>query len=231
MTLHYSEYGFADPENAKRYGAGSPAMFLPGFSVMHALTAQMLAETTPPDGKVLVLGAGGGLEVAAFAEREPGWHFTAVDPSPEMLAVGRENLNAFADRIDWIDAYIPDAPAGPFDAATCLLTLHLIADDGEKLQALKAIRARLKPGGAFVVVDNCNAKDTPDFDVQMDRFIEQARRSGVPADLLGMVRQNNTEKGEMIPEEREVDLLTEAGFRDIHLIFAALSWRGWVARA
>ena len=231
MTRHYSEFGFDDPENAKRYAGGTPSDFVPGFSVMQALAAQMIAETTPRDGHVLVLGAGGGLELSMFADTQPEWRFTAVDPSPEMIAAGSENVSAHADRIDWVEAYIPDAPEGPFDAATCLLTLHLIADNGEKLSTLKAVHRRLKRGGALVVVDNCFDKASAAFPRQMDRFIEHARRNGVEEDLLEMVRASNTEKVETISPMREESLFAEAGFSDIDLFYAGLTWRGWVMRA
>ncbi|MEM9029055.1 MAG: class I SAM-dependent methyltransferase [Pseudomonadota bacterium] len=227
---HYSEFGFADPENAKHYAEGSPANFVPGFSIMHGLVVQLLSETAGVDGHTLVLGAGGGLELKAFADARPDWRFTAVEPSPEMIAAAKNNLDHVADRIDWIEGYIADTPAGPFDAATCLLTLHLIPDNGAKLDALCAIRERLKPGGAFAIVDNCLDPKDPNAKRTMDRYIAFARSNGIDEDLLEHVATTVTEKGECITAEREVALLAEAGFTDVDLFFAGLSWRGWIAR-
>jgi tRNA (cmo5U34)-methyltransferase len=206
-------------------------MFLPGSPMMHALTLQLLDETVPEDGRVLVLGAGGGMELGVFAAHAPGWAFTGVDPSAEMLAAGREALGEVSNQIEWVEGYIPDAPDGPYDGATCLRTLHFVADNGDKLEALKAIRARLKPGGAFILVDNCNPGGTLDFERHAARFVEQGRRAGAADDMLARARASLTGKTEMVSPEREVELLTEAGFREIDLFYAALSWRGWVARA
>jgi tRNA (cmo5U34)-methyltransferase len=231
MTRHYSEYGFADPENAKRYAAAGPVAFLPGFSVMHELTAQLIAETTPREGSVLVIGAGGGIELKAFAASHPSWCFTAVDPSAEMLAVAKEAMAGSAARVAWVQGYIADAPAGPYDSVTCLLTLHLISDDGEKLQALQEMKRRLKPGGAFAVVDNCFDRSLPDFARKLARFIEHARNRGVPEDVLARVATDVETKTESVSEQRELALLEQAGFRDIELYFAGLSWRGFIARA
>lgn len=228
---HYSEYGFADLANARRYASGSPRAFLPGMSMMHDLTQQLIGESTPDDGQVLVVGAGGGLEIRAWAEREPRWHFVAVEPSPEMILAGRENLVALSNQVNWIEGYIEDAPSGPYDAGTCLLTLHLIPDDGSKLATLTEIRKRLKPGGRFALVDNCFDRMDPNLDRILDRFIAQARRSGiVDEELLEMVRRNNREKGESVTAAREVELLRQAGFVEIDLYFAALSWRGFICR-
>jgi len=228
---HFSDWGFADPENVKRYSEGSPAFFFPGLSVMHQIAAQLIAESMGSDGHALVLGAGGGLEMRVFADTDPGWRLTGVDPAPEMLKVAAENLADAADRITWVEAYIPDAPEGPFDAATCLLTLHLIPDDGHKIEALKAIHSRLKPGARFVIVDNCFDRDRPDFETKLARYLDQAKRRGVPEDLLEKVGEGVRTMTESVTDEREVELLRQAGFKEIELIYAALSWRGWVAIA
>jgi tRNA (cmo5U34)-methyltransferase len=228
---HYSEFGFADIENAKRYSKGSPANFLPGMSVMHELTMQLMEESMGSEGSALLLGAGGGLELDAFAKAKPTWKFTAVDPSPQMLEVAKEKLDYAKDRITWAISYIADAPMETYDSATCLLTLHLIPDDGTKLSVLKDIKSRLKEGGRFIIVDNCFDRKDKTFDTKMARFINQARTKDIPEDILEMVQKDVTEKTESISEHREVELLEEAGFKNIDLFFASLSWRGWVAEA
>src|SRR3546814_13092314 len=59
---------------------------------------------------LLVLGAGGGLELSAMARLNPGWHFVGVDPSPPMLAQARAQTQEFANRISLHEGYIEDAP-------------------------------------------------------------------------------------------------------------------------
>lgn len=44
------------------------ARHVPGLADMHRMAGLLLAEHVPPGGRVLVLGAGGGLELRAFAE-------------------------------------------------------------------------------------------------------------------------------------------------------------------
>ena len=46
---------------------------MPGFLALQQMSRLLLAERVPPQGRVLVLGAGGGLELKAFAEAQPGW--------------------------------------------------------------------------------------------------------------------------------------------------------------
>jgi len=52
---------------------------------MQLMAAQLIAERAVDEASILVLGAGGGLEIKLFSELYPRWRFTGVDPAPEML--------------------------------------------------------------------------------------------------------------------------------------------------
>jgi tRNA (cmo5U34)-methyltransferase len=219
---------YDDPAFAARYVKG-PEQFAPGYKVMQRMAAQLIAERAGQDAEVLVLGAGGGLEIAAFAELQPGWRFTGVDPSAEMLAQAK--ARAPADRSHWVEGYIQNAPEGPFDAATCLLTLHFVPDDGGKLETLKAIRARLRPGAPFVLAHLCIDKSAPDFDARRDRYARFALDSGAEPDDVADTRERLKTIIDSVPQARDEALLAEAGFTDTELFWAGHSWRGWIASA
>ncbi len=53
-------------------------------------------------------------------------------------------------RVDLHHGYIDNAPAGPFDGATCLLTLHFLPEGRAPPHGGRDYR-RLKPGAPFVV--------------------------------------------------------------------------------
>lgn len=57
---------FADRDQVADY-AGGPRRFTPGLGALHRMAAILLAERTTDNGHVLVLGAGGGLELKALA--------------------------------------------------------------------------------------------------------------------------------------------------------------------
>lgn len=111
------------------------------------MTAVLLAEQAPHDARVLVLGAGGGLELRAFADAQPGWRFVGVDPA--MLDEAKRALGPDAGRVDFRQGYIDDTPEGPFDAATCLLTLHFLPFE-ERTRTVAEVHRRLRPGAPFV---------------------------------------------------------------------------------
>jgi tRNA (cmo5U34)-methyltransferase len=62
---------FSDRERIAQYAEG-PRRFSPGIDAVHRITGILLAEHAPAEAHVLVLGAGGGLELKALAEAQPG---------------------------------------------------------------------------------------------------------------------------------------------------------------
>jgi len=80
---------FADPAMIASY-AERTRRVVPGLDVMHQLVDQILSETAPHDARILVVGAGGGLEIRHLAARHPDWSFDGVDPSRPMLDLAQE---------------------------------------------------------------------------------------------------------------------------------------------
>ena len=207
--------------------------FMPGYPVMLQMCGQLIHEATADEGSVLVVGAGGGLEIEALSQRAPAWRFCGVDPTPNMIADARARVRACgADaRVTRVEGYVHDAPLTKHDAATCLLTLHFVPDDGQKLHTLRAIRERLKPGAPFVLVDCCLDKGASNFAERLERYCQFALDSGAPAEQLDVARDRMTNVGQTVSAAREAELLREAGFSGIELFYAGHSWRGWVSYA
>ena len=228
MTLSHYE----DPEFVRTYAEGLNA-FVPGYGHMQRMAAQLIRERVGETGNVLVLGAGGGMELAALASRYPRWRFLGVDPAAEMLGAAKERLRlaAAGDRVDWHHGYIFDAPLGPFDAATCMLTLHFVPDDGGKGRTLAEIRKRLKPGAPFVLVDLCIDLAAPDASFALDRYRNFALDSGAEPDRVDATIGRVSSVLNTTSAARNEELLGISGFSQIELFYAGLSWRGWRALA
>jgi hypothetical protein len=120
---------FSDPEAVRRYADGPPR-FVPGFADLHRMTRILLAEQTAQDGSVLVLGAGGGLELKALAEAEPRWNFVGVDPALAMLKLAEQTLGPFNARIELKQGYIDDAPEGPLPPRVCSRFIFSMSTNG-----------------------------------------------------------------------------------------------------
>lgn len=220
--------GFDDPQAVARY-TGNPPRLVPGFADLQKMTRLLLAETASADGRILVVGAGGGLELKVFAEAERRWRFVGVDPSVEMLKLARRTMGALAERVDWHEGYISSAPEGPFDGASCLLVLHFVPAE-ERVGMLAEIRRRLKPGAPFVMAHH-SIPDGPERNLWLDRLEAFGNTNGVSFDATNGGARVLGERLPIMSPEAEADLLRAAGFVDPQLFYAALTYRGWVARA
>ncbi|MGQ0533732.1 MAG: class I SAM-dependent methyltransferase [Caulobacteraceae bacterium] len=196
------------------------------------MTSQIVAEAAP--GTVLVLGAGGGLEIEALSATSSEWRFVAVDPDETMLDAARERARECGadSRVAWVNGLIFDAPVVICDAATCLLTLHFVPDDGAKLATLRAVRERLRPGAPLLLTDVSLDRAAPDFELWLKRYHEFGVRGGLePENMQDAIERIRDGKVHVISPQRTEDLFTEAGFSKCELFYAALVWRGWIAYA
>lgn len=222
---------------AGAFGAGAahgyaqrPARQVPGFAGLHRMTHLLLAEQVPAEGRVLVLGAGGGLELKAFAEAQAGWTFDGVDPSAEMLALAVQTVEPHGGRVALHQGLIEVAPAGPFDGAACLLTFHFIARE-DRMETLRQIRRRLRPGAPFVLAHISFPQEEPDRSTWIARHVVFGAEDGTDAAALASAQQAIGSRLTILAPEEEEAMLTEAGFVGVSLFYAGFSFRGWVGYA
>lgn len=121
------------------------------------------------------------------------------------------------------------APMGPFDGATCLLRLHFLQRD-ERLQTLKQIRMRLKPGASLVIAHHSFSGEDLARGIWLKRNAAFASTSGVPVaqaeDSISAIK----ERLPVLSPQQDADLLGKTGFTDIDLFYCAFTFKGWVAR-
>lgn len=218
---------FSDPQAVARYAEG-PVRQVPGFHALQQMAALLLAESVPDEGHVLVLGAGGGLELKVFAEAQPGWRFVGVDPSAEMLKVADATLGPLASRVDLIEGYIDTAPEGPFDGATCLLTLHFLSAE-ERLHTLRELRRRLKPGAPLVIAHHSFPQTEREKARWLNRYAAFAVSSGISTANASKAIEAIDARLPLLSPEQDVAQLQEAGFETVELFYAGFTFKGWVA--
>lgn len=203
---------------------------VPGLTDLHRMSALLLAERTPPNGRVLVVGAGGGMELKSFAQSFPGWQFDGVDPSAEMLDLARTHLGSLSSRVQLHHGYIEAAPLGPFDSASCILTLHFIPED-ERYRTLCEIHTRLKPGGGLVAMHYSIPEDRAERDLWLSRCAAFAVSSGVDPEQARAAAAAIAEQLPILSPEKDQELMARAGFSKIDTFYMSLAFRGWVAFA
>ena len=220
---------FSNPEAVARYAEGPPRL-VPGYGALQRMTRLLIAERAPDSARVLVLGAGGGQELKEFAQAHAGWSFDGVDPSAEMLHLAQQTMGSLASRARLHQGYIDAAPKGPFDAASCLLTMHFMALE-ERRRATAEVRRRLKSGAPFVVAHFSVPQGDSEHAIWLCRYTAFALASGVDPTSAANARAAIDTHVHILSPQQDEAILREAGFSHVNLFYAGFTFRGWVAYA
>ena len=147
-----------------------------------------------------------------------------------MLRLAEATTQPFAARIRLHEGYVDSAPPGPFDAAVCLLTLHFIAA-AERLDTLRHVRRRLRPGAPLVVAHHSFAPSRRSATRGSRVTRPTAVGSGFSADRMATTVDAIRDRLPVLSPQDDEALTGEAGFGDVSPSYAALTFRGWVAYA
>ena len=116
------------------------------------LLVSRVAQTVPPGGTILDVGAGTGTLAIALAQARPDAQVLAVDGDPQALALARRKPGADAVRWQLGLAGELTLEPGTVDAAVMSLLLHHLAPTA-KAAALRDVRRVLRPGGRLLIAD------------------------------------------------------------------------------
>lgn len=201
---------------------------MPGFFAMHRMAFVLLSEHSPPDAHILIHGAGGGLEIESFAQLNQNWKFLGVDPALPMLDKARERLASVSNHVELHHGLIYDAPDIKFDAATSILTLHVL-DAEERQSTVSEVVRRLKPGAPFIVV-HCSFSQE-EKEIWLARHHNYTLASGIDPIKAETGRKIIENTLPILNPEEDEAILQAAGLNNITQFYAAFTWRGWVGYA
>ncbi|WP_071189125.1 class I SAM-dependent methyltransferase [Trichormus sp. NMC-1] len=207
-------------------------MALPGYEVMHNMALSVLRANIPERANLLIVGAGSGMELVKFSQSNSHWQMLGVDPSSNMLSIAQNKIDehGLSERIKLFAGYTHDLnTTSLYDAATCILVMHFLPDDGSKLALLKNISQRLKSSATFILVDIFGEKETDQFERMISIIQVYWEQMGMNPEkrIQGL---ETIKKGVFpISEMRVVELLQQAGFGNILRFYTGLWVGGWVA--
>jgi tRNA (cmo5U34)-methyltransferase len=147
-----------DPETVGQFHTGGASN--PGMRAVYDLCARALDALLPRHGHLLDLGVGSGRALSAVLRRRPDVRVTAVDLAPTMLSTARELFDAegLGERVELLRADIRTLPerisTGPWDAISCMWTLHQLPDFDSLRDAVNQIAAIQRRSGAAVWISD-----------------------------------------------------------------------------
>jgi len=212
---------------AKSYDARIRRM-VPGYSVLQELIAPVLTTRIGRgEASILLSGVGTGAELSELAFQSTHWCFTAVDPSPDMLAIAgrRAEMLGCIEQVDFRVSTLAAYHAHrPHDAALSVLVAHFLPDNGEKMQYFRDLADRMKPGAPLILAD-LTAVYEADSRPALSRWVESV--SPDPS-MAKRVVERLARDFHPVSEARLADMLDEAGFCAPVRFFQALDIAAYV---
>ncbi len=210
-----------------------------GYDLIFTLTHAFLRALQQPELHLLVVGAGGGAEIARFLPANPGWRITGVDPSADMLAMAQAKAAQLgvSDRVALVRGTVEDLPQeARFDAATCIFVLHFLPD-AEKLALLRGIAGRLRPEAPVLIGTGARVAVGGEGERLRDNFMhawqQHGELLGVPAaQMAATITQVLAMQPMLATPEGYVALLYEAGFAAVGEVLRVMNGgiSAWIAR-
>jgi len=199
--------------------------WIPNYQYFLDFLPRLFGDSDPSE--ILVVGCGTGNEIQKLVAKQKKWNVTGIDPSPEMIQQARQKLEGYTN-VRLIEALIGDLEIDrKYEAATLLLVLHFLEDNGSKLELLKQIGNRLISGALFVMLDITG-------DERMIRENLKILRLLLPDDITEEQishRLNRIQKELLhVPEDRLAALCVEAGFEAPVRFFQSAIYMGWMTR-
>lgn len=204
---------------------------LPGYEVMHTFVLACLRSCLAQTADLLVVGAGGGMELVRLGQGNPQWQLLGVDPSEKMLAIAQQKIaqHQLSQRIRLIQGYVQDLPTDTvYDAATSILVMHFIPEEDGKLAFLKGIAQRLKVSAPLILVDVFGTKGSSELEKTLAALHAYWEETGLPADKQKQLLEIFNNAVYPLSEARILALFQQAGFSRVIRFYTGLWVGGWI---
>lgn len=205
---------------------------LPGYEVMHTFVLACLRSCLLETANLLVVGAGGGMELVRLGQGNSQWQLVGVDPSEKMLAIAQQKIaqHQLSQRIRLIQGYVQDLPSDTaYDAATSILVMHFIPDEEGKLAFLQGIAQRLKTAAPFILVDAFGTKGSYEIEKSIAALHSYWNETGLPVDKQKQLLENFNSGVYPLSEAQILLLLQQAGFSGVIRFYTGFWVGGWMA--
>jgi len=194
---------------------------------LHLCSKFFLSELAE-DAQILCVGVGTGEELIYLAREYPGWNFTAIDPSPDMLEKchNRLTLSGFESRCTLYEGYLHTLDNNArYDGATSILVSHFLVDKKDRIQYFSDIHKRLRSGGLLLNADI--ASNVPDeyFQSLLKGWIKMHEYAQMNIDINDFGK-----KVSLLPINEIENLILESGFNSAMHFYQAILINAWLCR-
>jgi tRNA (cmo5U34)-methyltransferase len=175
----------------------------------------------PEDKKldILDLGAGTGLFSWLIFKRYRKANFTLIDVADKMMAVAQKRFSEFGHQFSYIISdYREVLPEPPSDLIVSSMSIHHLNDD-EKQKLFRKIFLNLKPGGAFINVDQIKGPSDYFQELYWSTWLKKVRQAGANEQQIQESIQRRKEFDRDATMEDQLNWMRSAGFREVDCLY------------
>lgn len=199
--------------------------WIPNYNVFLNMIPHLFNDST--NDKLLAVGCGTGNEILVLKQNGYNGSIMGIDPSPEMIAQATHKLKDYED-IVLKEVLVSQLTIDhQFNAATLILVLHFLKDDGDKLDLLRDISIRLEPKALLIMLDITGN----DMEIRKNlEILEQLLPPDMDQNEIAKRLDRIYRELHHVSEQRIIELFTEAGFEEPTKFFQSTIYMGWMAR-
>lgn len=206
---------------------------VPGYDTLHDMIKVVLKHyVLGTNASLLSVGCGTGVELVKLGQEFVNWTFQGVEPAPAMAAVAQANveIQQLSERCHVTQGYVEDLAGDElFDAATLILVMHFVPDDGSKEALLRSVAQRLKPGAPLILADLHAEVEGARFKRFLDIWRDWQIHQGMPEHIVDRGFEHVVRDIQFVSEERILELLHASGFKTVEPFYGAFLFGGWIA--
>ncbi|HEV8538003.1 MAG TPA: class I SAM-dependent methyltransferase, partial [Bacteroidota bacterium] len=188
--------------------------FIPGYEAMLETIVRSLGLVLPPDGRLIDLGGGTGSLAYLIAERFPNAIIEIWDIDRKMLAVAKQRLSTFGDRILFVERSFNESLPS-CNAVVACIALHHLRTLEKKKQVYTNIFNALPPDGIFLNGDATMSSDPKLREGTYSLWSEFMKSTGMSDEEVSKHFRNWSEEDTYFSLAEELSALGGVGFRNV----------------
>lgn len=192
---------------------------IPCFDQIFGIAVELLPFADDAPINALDLGAGTGIFAGFVRQRYPNARLELIDLATDMLDLAKIRFAGQGDKVSYtVQDYRQLAATAQFDLVVSSMSIHHLSD-ADKRALFRQVHTALKPGGAFLNLDQVKGQTEAVRNLYRETWLRQVRLAGAAETEIEKSIQRRTAFDQDAPLVDQLAWLAEAGFTNVDCVY------------